>query len=218
MKSVSKKLLAAIAQLGGSVPKTGWNNYSKYHYVTEADINNAVLPALLKQGLLLTTSVETVKEEVSTAEQKNRFASVVLLHKIIDTESGEVLEFKSTGTGADTLDKAVYKAYTGACKYFLMKLFLLSGDSDPENDGVTPPQDKPAQGLAKPGLSKPAPAQAAPAAKPAQQGFLAKKTTEAAPAQTGAKKPSFGAKKPEAAPVEQPAEAEAPAQEEDAAY
>lgn len=216
MKSVSKKLLAAIAQLGGSVPKTGWNNYSKYHYVTEADINNAVLPALLKQGLLLTTSVETVKEEVSTADQKNRFASVVLLHKIIDTDSGEVLEFKSTGTGADTLDKAVYKAYTGACKYFLMKLFLLSGDSDPENDGATPPQDKPA---AKPGLSKPAPAQSAPqVTKPAQQGFLAKKTTEAAaPAQTGAKKPSFGTKKPEA-PVEQPAEAEAPAQEEDAAY
>ena len=219
MKSVSKKLLAAIGKLGGTVPKTGWNSYSKYKYVTEADINGAVLPALLEQGLLLTTSVESVKEEVSTADQKNRFASVVLLHKIIDTESGEVLEFKSTGTGADTLDKAVYKAYTGACKYFLMKTFMLSGDDDPENDGGTV-EAKPANKLAPP------PAKAAFA--PPGKGLLAKKAEQAATpttpvATTGAKKPSFqmpGSKPKAAEPVAAPVEPEQTEEqsEEDAPY
>lgn len=134
MKNVSKKLLAAVAQVGGKVQKTGYNSYSKYNYVTEADINDAVFPALKAQGLLLTTSVESMTETPATGDQKNRFASVVLVHKIIDTDSGEVLEFKSVGTGADTLDKSIYKAVTGACKYFLMKTFMLSGEDDPEND------------------------------------------------------------------------------------
>lgn len=186
MKNVSKKLLKVIEDLGGKVQKTGYNSFSKYHYVTESDINEAVLPALIKQGLLLTTSVESVVETPSTSDQKNRFASIVLVHKIIDTDSGEVLEFKSVGTGADTLDKAVYKAYTGACKYFLMKTLMLSGDDDPENDGVAKPAQA-SQGLSKPSFgSKPV---AAPA--PEKKGFMAKKTEQA----VETKKPSFMAKK-----------------------
>lgn len=209
MKNVSKKLLKAVQKLGGTVPKTGYNSYSKYKYVTEADINGAVLPALLEQGLLLTTSVESVQETPSSEEQKNRFASVVLVHKIIDTDSGEVLEFKSAGTGADTLDKAIYKAYTGACKYFLMKTFMLSGDDDPENDGQAS-QAPAAKGLVK-----------APQAE--KKGFMARKTEATTPAPTtGAKKPAFGKKaaEPTPPPAEEPEE-QPEAQEEseeDAAY
>lgn len=136
MKNVSAKLLKAIEQVGGTVPKTGWNNFSKYKYITESDINTVVLPALLKQGLLLTTSLESVVETPAGPESKNRFATVHLIHTITDVDSAEVLTLKSAGIAADVLDKAIYKAYTGACKYFMMKLFLISGDdSDPENDG-----------------------------------------------------------------------------------
>lgn len=146
MKNVTKKLLKAIETVGGEVPKTGWNNFSKYKYITESDVNKVVLPALLKQGLLLTTSLESVTESPSGPDSKNRFATVHLIHSVIDVESGESLTLKSAGTAADTLDKAIYKAYTGSCKYFMMKLFLISGDdSDPENDGV----DKPVQSESK---------------------------------------------------------------------
>lgn len=212
MKNVSKKLLVAITEVGGKVQKTGWNAFSKYHYITESDINEAVLPALIKAGLVLTTSIKSVKETPSSEGQKNRFAEVVLTHKVIDTESGEHLEFDSTGTGADTLDKAVYKAVTGACKYFMMKLFMISGDtSDPENDGAAPtPAPTPAKtgssGFGNP-TAKPAPQQA-----PAKTGgFLANKTA-AAPAQqapaapvakTDAKKPSFGGRAKPAEPAQQ---------------
>lgn len=137
MKNVSAKLLKAIEQVGGTVPKTGWNNFSKYKYITESDINTVVLPALLNQGLLLTTSLESVTETPAGPDSKNRFATVHLVHTITDVDSAEVLTLKSAGVAADVLDKAIYKAYTGACKYFMMKLFLISGDdSDPENDGV----------------------------------------------------------------------------------
>ena len=204
MKNVSKKLLQAIAEVGGSVKKTGYNSFSKYHYITESDINEAVLPALIKAGLVLTTSVVSVKETASSEGQKNRFAEVILVHKVIDSDSGEALEFQSAGTGADTLDKAVYKAVTGACKYFMMKLFMISGDtSDPENDGQT--KDAPTQTASKGFGGKPAAPQA-PAAQPAPKtgGFLANKTAAAKPAQvaapttpvakTDAKKPTFGKK------------------------
>lgn len=133
--AVYAKLLEAVKKVGGEVPKTGYNSFSKYKYITESDINKAVLPALLEQGLLLTTSVKSLAETASGPESKNRFATVILNHKIIDAVTGDFLELESAGTAADTLDKAIYKAYTGACKYFMMKLFLISGDdSDPEND------------------------------------------------------------------------------------
>lgn len=203
MQKVSKKLLAAVNEVGGKVQKTGYNSFSKYHYITESDINEAVLPALTKAGLVLTTSVVSVKETASSEGQKNRFAEVILVHKVIDSDSGECLEFQSAGTGADTLDKAVYKAVTGACKYFMMKLFMISGDtSDPENDGQQPAPAQTGKGFGK----KP---EAAPAAAPAQEkkGFMAKKAEAAAPAPAAEpskteKKPSFG-KKPANTPAQE---------------
>jgi len=201
VKNVSKKLLQAIAEVGGKVQKTGWNSYSKYHYITESDINEAVLPALTKAGLILTTSVISVKETPSNDGQKNRFAEVLLSHKIIDTDSGECLEFQSAGTGADTLDKSVYKALTGSCKYFLLKLFMISGDmTDPENDGVSTPSQ------VNKGATKQAPQQAAPVIK--QQGFFGKKTEPARqaaePPKTEAKKPTFAPKKAPPPEVQEP--------------
>ncbi len=185
MKNVSFKLLQAIKKVGGKVTKTGYNSFSKYKYITESDINEAILPALVEQGLLLTTSVESVEETAASAEVKNRFATVKLLHKIIDTETGETLEFYSVGTAADTLDKAIYKAYTGSCKYFMLKLFLISGDdSDPENDVKAKPVTPVVKPVAQP------------------QGFFAKKSKpDDAPVKatvpvkkTDGVKPTFGAK------------------------
>lgn len=180
MKNVSAKLLKAIESVGGKVQKTGYNSFSKYKYITESDINEAILPALVAHGLLLTTSVDNFTETPSSSDNKNRFATVKLTHTIIDTESGEFLTFNSVGTAADTLDKAIFKALTGACKYFAMKLFLISGDdSDPENDG----------------LQKPV------APKANNQGFLSKKTEKTTVAEKPTvvseakpKGPAFGSK------------------------
>lgn len=220
MKNVSKKLLAAIKQVGGKVKKTGYNGFSKYHYITESDINEAVLPALLDNGLILTTSVESYQETPSSVDSKNRFASVMLVHKIIDTESGEVLEFKSAGTGADSLDKSIYKAITGSFKYFALKLFLISGDdADPENDVKEVQSSQAPKGLSKPGLAKPASvAPVAPVTPTKTQGLFAKKAEASAPV-VEAKKPTFGVKKPvQTEPKSTTLEMENQTSEEDVAY
>jgi hypothetical protein len=196
MKNVSSKLLKAIATVGGKVQKTGYNSFSKYKYITESDINDAVLPALIEQGLLLITSVEDYQETPSTENNKNRFGKISLIHNIIDTESGETITLHSVGTAADTLDKSVYKSYTGACKYLLMKLFMISGDdSDPENDSKTVPQTgfaKPEPAKAPTGFNKPKPAQAAPVSPAKKSGFFGKQqpqapveTVETAPEEPG---------------------------------
>ena len=93
----------------------------------------------------------------------------------------------------------------------MMKLFLISGEDDPENDTKdTAPSATQSKGF---GAKK---AEPAPAPALEKKGFMAKKTEQAAPvAQTGAKKPSFGKK----AETVQTVEAEVvESSEEDAAY
>lgn len=186
MKNVSSKLLKAIATVGGKVQKTGYNSFSKYKYITESDINEAVLPALIEQGLLLVTSVEDYQETAAAENNKNRFGRITLIHNIIDTDSGETITLHSVGTAADTLDKSVYKAYTGACKYLLLKLFMISGDdSDPENDAKPAPQTgfaKPEAAVSKTGFGKPVPKALAPTSSaPAKKsGFFGKQQPQAA--------------------------------------
>lgn len=130
MQNVSKKLLAAIAAVSGQVPKSGFNKHQNYKYVMEKDLMEAVRVALIDQGLLILPSVEFVSRagDITTVRTK---------HTIIDTESGESVEAWSAGEGRDTGDKAVYKAITGATKYFLSKTFLIYGVDDPEADEIT---------------------------------------------------------------------------------
>lgn len=201
MKNVSAKLLKVVGAITGKVDKGGYNSFQKYRYVTEGDLIDAVRDELVKNGLMITTSV--VSSATSQQAGSDQYMThVILKHTVIDTDSGEALEIQSAGSGADKLDKGVYKAITGANKYFLLKTFLLSGDDDPENDGQ---QNKPAQAQ----QSKPAQQPAQQAAKPAGQGFLAKKAEQAAPATKPAEvkpasKPAFGVGKKKE-PVQQTA-------------
>jgi hypothetical protein len=56
---------------------------------------------------------------------------------LTDGETGETLSFQSIGTGADSGDKAAYKAATGALKYALLTGFLIPTGDDPESDIAT---------------------------------------------------------------------------------
>lgn len=127
MKNVAKKLANVIKSVSGQVKKSGHNSYQNYDYVMESDLLEAVRGELINQSLVITTSVETVKREGDITE-------VRLKHTFIDVDSGETLEVYSAGQGQDKGDKGVFKAITGANKYFLLKMFQLSGNDDPEND------------------------------------------------------------------------------------
>lgn len=136
MKSLATKILLVIKELDGKVQKTGWNNFQKYKYITEADITEALRPALLKHKVVIFSSIVESKEMSPGGKSGDqKIYQVIYKHTLVDADSGETLEVMSAGTGADSLDKAIYKAKAGAFKYFAMKNFMISGDGeDPEND------------------------------------------------------------------------------------
>lgn len=111
------------------VPKNGFNNFHKYAYTTESDLTESIRPILLEAGLAY---FSTVLEQ----SREGEFTKVKMEFTLADTENGEVLKSVYWGEGQDKGDKGLYKAYTGATKYFLMKTFLIPTGDDPEGDST----------------------------------------------------------------------------------
>lgn len=123
-KNIARKMVAVMADLK-RIAKNGRNDFHKYDFVTESDVMDAVRGALEKQGLCMFTSVEG-------SQKDGNITSVITLHTLIDSESGEEFSFRGFGQGADNSDKGGPKAITSATKYALLKTFLLSSGDDPE--------------------------------------------------------------------------------------
>lgn len=130
IKNLATKL-CKIMELTKTIGKSGYNSFQKYHYSTEQDIIEEIKKHLASIGVVLLPSV--ILEE-HRERGKNDFVRVGISFLLVDTESGESLERVFYGTGEDNGDKALYKAYTGAMKYFLSKTFLIASDDDPERD------------------------------------------------------------------------------------
>jgi hypothetical protein len=141
-----KKLFAKLASVMEevtNVPKNGYNQHFKYSYITEADLSDAIRPLLAKQGVGLLFEVVDVKQ------LENNICQVQVCITLSDDET----EKKVTvfGHGQDKGDKGIYKAMTGAVKYWLYKTFLISTNDDPEQDEMgsgKSKDDKPAAGQA----------------------------------------------------------------------
>lgn len=138
MKNLAKKLVKVFSAVESKVNKSGYNNHQNYAYVMESDLLDAVRGELLKEGVLVTSSVDSV-------ERSDTITTVTTSHMFIDSETGESLTVKSAGQGSDKGDKGVYKAITGSNKYFLLKTFMLAGDDDPETDKTSNHQSAPKQ-------------------------------------------------------------------------
>lgn len=112
------------------IPKNGWNAHHKYNYVAEADLVEHMRKLFNENGVLPWFHVKEHTREgaIGTAD-----CEITL----IDVETGASLSSVVAGEGADKGDKAMYKAYTGAMKYFLMKTFLVPTGDDPEGDTET---------------------------------------------------------------------------------
>ena len=108
------------------VQKNGYNTNQKYAFVKESDVLEAVRVKLLSKNLLLrTTTLHCSKEE--------KLTTVEVQFTLIDLDSGEAEISVFQGQGMDGGDKGVYKAYTGAKKYFLLNTFMIATGDDPEN-------------------------------------------------------------------------------------
>ena len=151
MSDYPKEITEALHQVMtkvGYVQKKGVNQFHKYRYAGEADLLEALRPAMLEAGLIL---IPSATDYAPVDQYGNTFVKVeyTLAHK-----SGKVWPDKigAVGCGNDknskggVQDKGIYKALTGANKYLLFKLFQIETGDDPENaEGVAPP---PGQGRA----------------------------------------------------------------------
>jgi len=132
---IYKKILEVQKKID-AVPKRGFNAFHKYHYATEADILT-VKETLNANGLIVLPT--TLKEDTGFKPDGKSWAAVTLLFRIVDVDSGEMLESQFTGYAEDSFDKAIYKATTGANKYFYLKFFGIATEDDPEREDATPP-------------------------------------------------------------------------------
>lgn len=128
-KTIFSKI-AKVMEKVSKVPKNGYNSFHKYNYATESDLTESIRPILLESGLAFFSSV-------LEQERDGEFTKVKMEFTLADVDTGEVLKSIYWGEGQDKGDKGLYKGYTGATKYFLMKTFLIPTGDDPEADNGT---------------------------------------------------------------------------------
>ena len=120
------------------VEKAGINKNQSYRYVRAADMVRAVRKALLRLGVYAELNFTNERQYTIAREKAPNapFSAVDVRCTIVfrDGESSETLTSSGLGTGADTGDKAIYKAQTGATKYALRNAFLVPDEADPEAD------------------------------------------------------------------------------------
>jgi hypothetical protein len=130
--------LAVITGKMRNVPKNGENRTQNYKFVRETDVAEMLSSLLAEANLFLHQTVlnHSMQDLYKTQSGMTmRLSEVDVQFTWIDGDTGERMDAAVfPGHGADTGDKGIYKALTGAEKYFLMKTFLVSTGDDPEAD------------------------------------------------------------------------------------
>jgi hypothetical protein len=136
ISNITKAIVKVMAGVS-FVQKAGKNEFHGYKYATEGDALNALRPHLIANELVI---ISDVVEHTSPDEFGN--TTVKVQYRILHS-SGEEIVCHFVGCGNDRSskgvigDKGIYKALTGANKYFLLKTFQLETGDDPERDDKT---------------------------------------------------------------------------------
>jgi hypothetical protein len=135
------KKLADILKSLERLDKNGKNQHFGYKYVTESDLKDAVRTKLGEKSLFITCTPD--KAEIlalqrvvpKTGEIVTTNVGILWVEfTIMDGESGEQIKLRAAGELDQEGGKSLYKALTGALKYFLINNFLISSGDDPEAD------------------------------------------------------------------------------------
>lgn len=130
--------LAEVMREVSKIPKNGKNTFHNYKYVMESDLVEAVRDKLAERHIFITSStkgIETVELSKPTKGGEIVTQKIGILrveYTFHDGESGEKLTMEGAGEIDQDGGKGLYKALTGAMKYFLMKQFLVATGDDPE--------------------------------------------------------------------------------------
>jgi len=134
---LAAKMVLAMKDID-AVLKNGRNDFQKYNYVRAADVANEAREAMITHGIAFTYDVVDSQHWESTKEGKstNYFCQLTVNITFTDADSGEQMSGRVVGWGSDTLDKAPFKAMTGAVKYALRMNFLIPDENDPEDTAI----------------------------------------------------------------------------------
>ena len=132
LQQKKNKLRKALAEKG-VMKKGGTNAFDKYTYFSEAQYKELFTELFSAHGLELRFT-ELSYDTFEGSEKQANGRMPKLMFSLIDTETGFYEETIITGEGIDKGDKAGYKAYTGALKYFLADTFMVATGDDPEKE------------------------------------------------------------------------------------
>lgn len=128
-----KNTLRKALKEKGVLKKGGTNTYDKYSYFSEAQYKELFTELFSNAGLEL--SFNEVEYNTFTGSEKQANGRMPKLMFILtDIDTGFYEETTITGEGIDKGDKAGYKAYTGALKYYLANTFMVATGDDPEKE------------------------------------------------------------------------------------
>ena len=117
----------------GILKKCGQNDFDHYSYFSEAQYKELFTELFSKNNLELKFS----ELEYNTFEGSGKNCNgrlTKLEFTLYDVETGFFETTVITGEGMDKGDKAGYKAYTGAVKYYLADTFLVATGDDAEKE------------------------------------------------------------------------------------
>ena len=128
-----KNALRKTLKEKGILPKGARNEYDKYNYFSEAQYKELFTALFSEHGLELKfTELDYTTFEGTDKQANGRMPRLEFWLFDIDTGFFETTEI--TGEGIDKGDKAGYKAYTGALKYYLADTFMVATGDDPEKE------------------------------------------------------------------------------------
>ena len=117
----------------GVLKKGGNNSFDRYSYFSEAQYKELFTALFSDCGLELKFNELSYDTFTGSEKQANgRMPKLEFELMDIDTGFGETTII--TGEAIDKGDKAGYKAYTGALKYYLANTFMVATGDDPEKD------------------------------------------------------------------------------------
>lgn len=144
-KNLITKLAEACNAVGG-VEKKGRNEHQKYAYVKAADVAKAIRHELFQRKVLLLADEKEITEANFTTSGGTVMRQLTLKveYALLDGESEQKIVTTAYGIAMDSGDKALYKAKTGALKYFLRGLGIIPDEKDdPEFDESVDEQTDP---------------------------------------------------------------------------
>jgi len=128
-----KNALRKALKEKGILKKGATNEYDRYSYFSEAQYKELFTQLFSEYGLELKfDEVEYSTFEGTEKQANGRMPK--LEFTLFDIETGFFETTTITGEGIDKGDKAGYKAYTGALKYYLANTFMVATGDDPEKE------------------------------------------------------------------------------------